>query len=285
MTVALSSCFSGSARPSVMAVVNVTPDSFSDGGRLFSKNEPSVDLVVETALQMIADGADIIDIGGESTRPGAQKVSLTQELERVIPVVYALRKHSDIPISVDTSRPEVILEAAKAGANLLNDVRALRVNGALEAFLKTDMSVCLMHMQGEPESMQDDPFYDDVVEDVLRFLLDRAAVCKAAGVSQNRILIDPGFGFGKTLAHNLLLLQQLGRFDESGYPVLVGLSRKSMLAALTGRQVEDRLAGSLALALEAVNRGASIVRVHDVKATVDALKVHQAVKMAGKRHE
>lgn len=268
-----------------MGILNLTPDSFSDGGQLFSGDRPSVSLALGKVRKMIEEGVDIIDVGGESTRPGASPVSLAEEQARVIPLLSAIRSESSIPVSVDTSRPEIIYQSAAAGASMINDVRALRVEGALQAAAETGLPVCLMHMQGEPGGMQDKPCYDDVVEDVRRFLLERVDACLAAGIDERAIVIDPGFGFGKTVQHNLALLAGLQAFVDTGFPVLVGLSRKSLLATLTGRNVESRLAGSLALALEALSRGASIVRVHDVGETVDTLKVHLAVSKGIKTHE
>jgi dihydropteroate synthase len=257
--------------PAVMGVVNVTPDSFSDGGEF-----ADTDAAVRHALQLIEEGAAIIDVGGESTRPGAAAVSIDAELGRVIPVLAQLRSRTDVVLSVDTSKPEVMRAAAAAGADLINDVRGLREAGALEAAAETGAAVCLMHMQGDPRTMQSHPRYDDVVTEVHDFLSDRAQACVAAGVARERIAIDPGFGFGKTLEHNLALLRGLPRLTSLSFPVLVGLSRKSMLQAITGRPVGSRLAGSLALATLAVANGASIVRAHDVSATVDALRVVSA---------
>ncbi len=259
--------------PRVMGVLNVTPDSFSDGGRWTGR-----DAAVRHAVEMVEAGADIIDIGGESTRPGAADVPLPEELDRVVPVIEALRAELDsaIVLSVDTSKPEVMRAAAAAGAGLLNDVYALRREGALEAAAGTGLPVCLMHMQGDPRTMQREPRYDDVVGEVESFLLERAEAAMAAGIAQEHILIDPGFGFGKTVDHNLELLRALPRLCAHDYPLLAGLSRKSMLQGLTGRAVDERLAGSLALALAAARGGAAIVRVHDVAETVDALRVMAA---------
>ncbi len=257
--------------PAVMGILNVTPDSFSDGGRYLQH-----DRAIEHARQMIVEGADIIDIGGESTRPGAEPVSLGEELDRTIPVIEALRRESDIPISIDTSSGGVMLEAAAAGANLINDVRALHREGALEAAASTGLPVCLMHMQGEPGNMQDDPRYDDLVGEVLIFFQERMEQCERAGISTERLLLDPGFGFGKTPAQNLELIHRLPEFAAVGRPVLVGLSRKSTIGMIvTG---EDRLYGSVAGAVVAVQQGAAIVRVHDVRPTVDALRVLRAIE-------
>lgn len=254
-----------------MGVLNVTPDSFSDGGRFLDAQA-----AVAHGLRMVEEGAAFVDVGGESSRPGAAPVPLAEELRRVMPVVEALAARA-VPVSVDTSRPEVIRRAAAAGAGLINDVRALREPGALEALASTDCAVCLMHMQGEPRTMQLAPHYDEVVTEVKAFLAERVQACRRAGVAEQRLLIDPGFGFGKTVAHNLELLRRLPELGELGVPVLVGLSRKSMLASLLGRAVEDRLAGSLALAVAAVLNGARIVRAHDVAATVDAIGVAAAL--------
>ena len=256
-----------------MGVLNVTPDSFSDGGRF-----AAVDAAVAHALRMIEEGATLIDIGGESTRPGADGVSLEEELRRVIPVIEGLAKQTAIPISIDTSKPEVMRAAVAAGAGMINDVYALRREGALQAAAELGVPVVLMHMQGEPRSMQEAPGYDDVVGDVHRFLAERIFAAEMAGIPKRRILVDPGFGFGKTTQHNLALLAQLQRFTELGVPVLAGLSRKKTIGALTGRDdPHARVHGSVAAHLVAVQRGASLVRVHDVAATVDALKVWQAV--------
>lgn len=261
-----------SARTLVMGILNVTPDSFSDGGRYLR-----VDRAVGHAMQMIADGADIIDIGGESTRPGSQPVSADEEIERVVAVIEALRRQTSIVISVDTSKPEVMRAAANAGASIINDVRALRLAGAIEAATELALPVCLMHMQGEPESMQVNPVYTDVVTEVLQFLLLRAEHCMAAGIERDQIIIDPGFGFGKTLQHNLSLLAGLHRFVATGFPVLVGLSRKSMVRSLADFPGSDLVAGSVTLALYAARQGAHIVRVHDVRQTVEALRIQSAL--------
>ncbi len=264
-------------RPVVMGILNITPDSFSDGGSYYKNHQLSLDLAVRRAEQMMAEGAQIIDIGGESTRPGAPPVTGQEELDRVVPVVEAVAGKLGALVSVDTSSPQVIRESARHGASLINDVRALQREGALAAAEATGLPVCLMHMQGEPDTMQASPEYGDVVGQVLGFLRARVDACQAAGIAQERILLDPGFGFGKTLAHNLALLQHLPEFAQLGLPLLVGMSRKSMVAQLLGRPVEQRLAGSLALAMLAAERGAAIIRVHDVAETVDVLKVLAAI--------
>ena len=259
-------------RARIMGIVNVTPDSFSDGGA-----HADTASAVAHALALAAEGADILDIGGESTRPGASPVPVELELARVIPVIEALARACPLPISVDTSNPDVMRAAVAAGAGMINDVRALRAEGALDAAAALGVPVCLMHMQGDPGSMQDAPDYDDVVAEVHSFLTQRIFACEMAGIPKKRLLVDPGFGFGKSLEHNLHLLRQLSRFAELGVPVLAGLSRKGMIGVLTGRDAAGREPGSVAAALIAVQNGAAIVRVHDVAATVDALKVWQAV--------
>ncbi len=260
------------ARPVVMGVLNVTPDSFSDGGHFFDLED-----AVARGIELVEEGAAIIDIGGESTRPGARPVAAEEELRRVIPVVERLRPVTRAIISIDTSKPEVIRAAGAAGADLINDVWALREPGALEAALASGCAVCLMHMQGEPRTMQHSPHYRNVVGEVRQFLAARVEACRAAGISSERIVLDPGFGFGKTLEHNLALLRHLGELTTDAMPVLAGLSRKSMIGALTGRPPEGRLQGSVAAALIAAMNGARILRVHDVAATVDALKILDAV--------
>jgi len=262
--------------PRVMGVLNVTPDSFSDGGFFLSP-----DAALRRAESIAAEGADIIDVGGESTRPGARPVDTDEEMRRVIPVVEAIARRLPLPISVDTSQPAIMRAAADAGAGMINDVRALRLPGALAAARAAGLPVCLMHMQGEPRDMQRDPHYTDVIAEVKAFLRQRLATCEAAGIDRARLLIDPGFGFGKGFAHNLRLLAGLRGLTELGAPILVGLSRKSTLGAITGRATGDRVAASLSAALLAVQRGAAIVRVHDVAATVDALKVLLAVADVG----
>lgn len=264
-------------RPLVMGVVNVTPDSFSDGG-CFDQPEAAV----AHALELLAQGADILDIGGESTRPGAQPVTAEQELARVIPVIQSLRAATDAPISIDTSKPAVMRAAVIAGADMINDVLALRSPGALETAAELAVPVCLMHMLGEPRTMQQDPRYERVVEDILDFFEGRIQACLDAGVAREHIVLDPGFGFGKTLDHNLSLLADFAEFNRLGYPVLAGLSRKSMLGSLTGRdRPEQRLAASIAGALLAAQNGAALLRVHDVAETVDALKIWLAVRDHG----
>lgn len=262
--------------PVVMGILNVTPDSFFDGGRYQER-----DVARRRAVEMVAEGAVIIDVGAESTRPGAATVSAQQELDRVLPVVEAIRAETDVIISVDTSTPVVMTETASRGVGLINDIRALQRPGALAAAAATGLPVCLMHMQGEPGSMQQAPQYDDVVAEVLTFLQARAAACRAAGIPDQRLLLDPGFGFGKSLAHNLALFRALDRFAALPWPLLVGVSRKSMLGAiLGGAPVDQRLFAGVAAAVMAVERGASIIRSHDVKATVDALRVVQALREA-----
>lgn len=261
--------------PVVMGVLNVTPDSFSDGGR-----HATVDAAVARAKEMAAEGARIIDVGGESTRPGAPPVSEAEELARVLPVIERLRREVDPVVSVDTMKPAVMRAACAAGAELINDVMALRAPGALEAARDTGAAVCLMHMQGEPRTMQQAPAYGDVVSEVREFLAQRAAACVAAGIARERLVLDPGLGFGKTLEHNLRLLAQLEELVALGLPVLVGASRKSMLGQLTGAPVDARLHAGLAAAALAVWHGARLIRSHDVRATMDALKVTAAVRAA-----
>lgn len=266
--------------PVVMGVLNVTPDSFSDGGRFASCQR-----AVARALEMAGEGAALLDIGGESTRPGAASVGVGEELARVIPVIESLAEHGGPPLSIDSSKPEVMLAAAAAGAEMINDVRALTAPGALEAAAASGCAVCLMHMQGEPGTMQAAPVYDDVVEDVYAFLAARIEACVGAGIDAGRLAVDPGFGFGKSLGHNLSLMRHLERFTALGVPILVGVSRKSMIGAVTGRPVEQRLPGGLALATLAVSAGARIIRSHDVAATVDAIRMTAAVLAAGDRRE
>jgi len=260
--------------PRVMGVLNVTPDSFSDGGRYLDPGH-----AVERAHAMVEEGAAIIDVGGESTRPGAQAVSAGDEIDRVLPVVKRLVKELKVPVSVDTGKAAVINAVTDAGASLVNDVYALRLPGALEAAAAADCAICLMHMQGEPRTMQTSPHYENVVEEVCEFLESRADACVDAGIPPDRILLDPGFGFGKSLEHNLLLLRHLPELLDLGYPVMAGLSRKSSIGRLTGvKNPEERLAGSLAAASLAVWLGASVVRAHDVAATVQALAVIHAAR-------
>jgi len=263
------------AEPVVMGILNVTPDSFSDGGR-----HADIDAAVQWALQMAAEGAAIIDVGGESTRPGAAPVDLEDELARVVPVIERLARRAGVPISVDTTKPEVMRAAVAAGACLINDVRALRAPGAIAAAAEAGAGVCLMHMRGEPRTMQVDPHYRSVVEEVRDDLRGRIAACEAAGIPRERICVDPGIGFGKRPEHNLALLAALDRLADPGIPVLVGVSRKSLLGIITGRPTGERLAGSVALAALSVMRGAAIIRAHDVAATVDAVKVASALRRA-----
>lgn len=264
------------SRCHVMGVLNVTPDSFSDGGRFTQLNA-----ALSRARQMAADGAAFIDVGGESTRPGATSISVQEELDRVCPVVEALSGEMDVIVSVDTSTPEVMLQAAGLGAGLVNDVRALQKEGALEAAVQTALPVCLMHIQGEPETMQERPEYRNVLREVGEFLAGRVRAATAAGIAGQNILLDPGFGFGKTLDHNLQLLASLEQLQAMGHPLLVGMSRKSMLGQITGREVDQRLPASLAAATISALKGASIIRAHDVRETVDAVRVVAALKEAG----
>lgn len=263
----------GEARTWVMAILNITPDSFSDGGALCANSGPLLDRVIDRAAHCVAAGADLLDIGGESTRPGATRVPEDAELERVVPVMEALARRFEVPLSVDTSSPGVMRAAAAAGAGMINDVRALRRTGALTAAAELGLPVCLMHMRGEPETMQRDPCYADVVAEVRAFLAQRIAACVAAGIARERLLVDPGFGFGKTLTHNLHLLAALEEIGPADIPVLVGLSRKRMIGELTGKGPAERVHGSVAAALLAAQSGAAMVRVHDVAATCDALRV------------
>lgn len=268
------------SRPAVMGIVNATPDSFSDGGQLYSDGRLDQSKTLQAIESMLDDGADIIDIGGESTRPGAKAVSVDQELERVIPVVEAVTSRFDTIVSVDTSTAEVINQAAAAGASLINDVRALRREGALQAAANSGLPVCLMHMQNQPDSMQDNPKYLDVVAEVVDFLQHRRQTCLSAGIYSDQILLDPGFGFGKTLEHNLALFNGLGQLAAQGHPVLVGVSRKSMIGQILSSEVDNRMVGSVTMALLAAQQvtaaqGSLILRVHDVKETVQALNVWQ----------
>ncbi len=260
-------------RPRVVGVINLTPDSFSGDGLA-----GNVEAAVAQGMRMAEEGADMLDVGGESTRPGADEISMDEELQRVLPVIEQLVARTSLPIAIDTSRPEVMRAAVAAGAGMVNDVYALRRDGAIDAVAELGVPVCLMHMQGEPRSMQDDPHYDDVVGDVHRFLTDRLFACELAGIDRRKVMVDVGFGFGKTLEHNLALLAALDRFSNLGSGVYAGLSRKAMIGKLTGRaQPADRAVGSVAAALIAVQRGARMVRVHDVAMTVDALAVWNAV--------
>ncbi len=262
-------------RPRIMAIVNVTPDSFSDGGR-----HDTAAQAVAHALRLVEQGADMLDIGGESTRPGAEPVPLQEELDRVIPVIEALVQRVEVPISIDTFKPEVMRAAVAAGAGFINDVHALRREGALEAAAALGVPVCLMHMPGDPQTMQQDVRYDDVLAEVHRFLAERLFACEMAGIAKKNLVVDPGFGFGKHLEHNLALLANLDRFRTLGVPVLAGMSRKSMIGQITGRDVGGRVAGSAAAALLAAQNGAAIIRVHDVAETRDALAVLAAVQGA-----
>jgi len=259
--------------PKVMGILNVTPDSFSDGGRY-----TAVENALRHAERMVAAGAAVIDIGGESTRPGAAAVSEAEELDRVVPVIEAIARELDVVISMDTSTPAVMREGALAGAGLINDVRSLRRPGALEAAAATDLAICLMHMRGEPSTMQQAPVYADVAGEVGAFLAEQIARCEAAGISRERLVLDPGYGFAKTLEHNLELFRRQTELLVFGLPLLVGVSRKSMIGAVTGRPVEGRLAGGLALAALALAKGAQILRVHDVAETVDVVKMITAVE-------
>ncbi len=258
-------------RARVVGIVNVTPDSFSGDGL------PSPDAAIARGLRLVKEGADALDVGGESTRPGADEVSVEEELRRVIPVIERLARECAVPVFVDTSKPEVMCAAVAAGAGAINDVYALRRDGAMDAAAELKVPVVLMHMQGEPRTMQDAPDYDDVVAEVHRYLAERIFACEMSGISKKKIIVDPGFGFGKSLGHNLMLLRQLARFADLGVPVLAGLSRKGMIGTLTGRVQGERVHGSVAAALIAAQNGAKLIRVHDVAATVDALKVWNGV--------
>ncbi len=259
-------------RPRIAGIINVTPDSFSDGGLHVDSAA-----AITHGLKLVEEGADVLDIGGESTRPNAEPVSAQDEIARIVPVIEALAKQTSVPISVDTSKPDVMRAAVAAGAGIINDVYALRLDGALDAAAELKVPVCLMHMLGEPRTMQDDPHYDDVVSDVRRFLAERMFACEMSGIDKKKIVVDPGFGFGKTLEHNLALLRALDQFAALGVPLMVGLSRKAMIGTLTGRSVDQRAVGSAAAAMIAVQKGAMIVRVHDVAETRDALAVWKAV--------
>ncbi len=262
------------AEPVIMGIVNVTPDSFSDGGQFLNTIA-----ALSHAMQLLDDGATILDIGGESTRPGAPDVSLEDELKRVIPIIKAIREQSDCVISIDTSKAEVMRQAIEAGADIVNDVRALQEPGAIDVVAQfPEVAVCLMHMQGQPRSMQHAPHYNDLAGEINDFFSQRIAACEAAGIKQSQLILDPGFGFGKTLKHNYQILAQFNDYAKLGLPLLAGLSRKSMIGKLLNRDTDDRLAGSLAGALIAAQNGAHIIRVHDVKETADVLGVYQACK-------
>lgn len=267
--------------PVIMGVINTTPDSFSDGGTLYRSSRLDIERAMVRAREMVAAGAAVLDIGGESTRPGAQPVSPAEEMDRVVPLVARIAAELEVVISVDTSTPALMREAASAGAGLLNDVRALTRDGALEAAAATGLPICLMHMQGEPTTMQAEPQYVDVVTEVREFLLGRVAACERLGIVRERLLLDPGFGFGKSVTHNLQLLHGLSQLSAMGFPVLVGFSRKSLIGKLLGRDVAQRLPASLALAVLAVERGAAIIRTHDVAATADAVAMCKAVQEFG----
>jgi dihydropteroate synthase len=270
--------------PIVMGVLNVTPDSFSDGGNLFSDNGISIDhdAAMRQVEIMQKAGAMIIDVGGESTRPGAEGVPESEEIDRVVPIIEKISDRSDVAISVDTNKPDVMRAAVEAGASMINDVYALRQEGAMEAALELDVAICLMHMQGAPSMMQDQPNYQDISGDILEFMSRRLAACRSSGISADRIVIDPGFGFGKTHKHNVQLLAKLEQFQKLEVPLLIGLSRKSTLGYLTGKDVENRLSSGIAAAVIAVQRGANIVRTHDVESTVDALKIVHAIMQVEK---
>lgn len=259
--------------PEVMGIVNVTPDSFSDGGYYNSVNK-----ALDHVARIVDEGAGSIDIGGESTRPGSESVALQEELDRVIPLVQAVKQRFDVRVSVDTTKPQVMAESIRSGADFINDVKALQEAGALDVLAQSDAQVCLMHMQGEPRSMQHQPHYNNVVADIKTFFQERLMACDNAGIERNRLWLDPGFGFGKSLQHNYQLLNQLQSFHDLGLPLLVGMSRKSMIGQVTTRAVNDRLAGSIAAATIAALKGARIIRVHDVKETVDAMKVVAATR-------
>ena len=261
------------SRPLVMGILNATPDSFSDGGKF-----QNLDLALSRAEQMISEGVDIIDIGGESTRPGSQALPLEEELRRILPLIYAVRDCGK-PLSIDTYKPEVMRQALEAGADMINDINAFRIEGALRTVRESNCGICIMHMQREPQTMQHEPHYDDVSREVSSFLRDRVSAAESEGIVLSRICVDPGFGFGKNLEHNIALLRDIGRIErDTGVPVLAGMSRKSMIGAMTGKPVDQRLAGSIAAALAAVARGARIVRVHDVSETLDAIRVWHAVE-------
>ena len=264
-------------RVQVMGILNATPDSFSDGGKHFRRHQLSVESALARAAVMLKEGASIIDIGGESTRPGAVKVTLQEELDRVLPVVEAIAKELDVVISVDTSQPELISEAANLGAGMINDVRALCLPGALQAAAESQLPICLMHMKGTPQDMQNAPVYHNIIDEVIAFFDTRIKACAGVGISAERLILDPGFGFAKTLEHNLFLLNRLEQLDSLGYPLLTGTSRKSMIAGVLDREVDQRLSGSLATVAIAVMKGAKIIRVHDVSESVDVVRMTEAV--------
>ena len=263
--------------PRIMGVLNMTPDSFSDGGSHFHQSKPSVELALAHVERMIHEGAELIDIGGESTRPGAKIISVQEEIDRVAPVIDAVAQRFDVVISVDTSTPQLMREAAKLGVGMINDVRALQKEDALKTLFDIELPVCIMHMLGEPQTMQQQPQYENITLDIVSFFKQRILVCAEAGISYKKIILDPGFGFGKTLEHNVQLMRSLDTFKALNCPLLVGVSRKSMIQGITGRPIEQRLAGGLALAVIAAIKGANILRVHDVKETADALKVYEAI--------
>ncbi len=264
-----------------MGVMNITPDSFSDGGHLYSNSGPDLAKAIDRASGFVSAGASWLDVGGESTRPGAARVELQEELSRVLPVIEAIAERFETGISVDTSQPQVIRQAAAAGASMVNDTRALQAEGALQAAVENDMAACFMHMQGAPHSMQDAPAYGNVTEEVREFLVARLDAAQAAGMHRDSICIDPGFGFGKTLEHNLQLLKQLPELVALGYPVLVGFSRKSMIGQMTGRTVDQRDASTQVLNTLALQRGASIFRVHDVSPATDMIRIWEAIQNHG----
>ncbi len=264
-------------QPQVMGVVNVTPDSFSDGGTLYADHGLSIAAAVDRAAKMVAEGAAILDVGGESTRPGADTVLVEEELSRVVPVIEALRARFEVVVSIDTSTPQVISAAAAAGAGLINDVRALQRQGALQAAADSGLPVCLMHIQGEPKTMQQEPHYDDLMGEIGDYFEARIAACNAVGIAKEKLILDPGFGFGKTLRHNLQLLNNISQLKKFNLPLLVGMSRKSMIGHTLNKPVDQRVFGGLAAAVMAYERGATIVRTHDVGATIDALQMASAV--------
>ncbi len=267
-------------RTAIVGILNVTPDSFSDGGKFLDRER-----AVEHAVRMVEEGAAMIDIGGESTRPGSQAVSVNEELDRVLPVIEAISREVSVPLSVDTSKPAVMRAAVTAGAGFINDVYALRMPGALQAVAELNVPVCLMHMQGEPRSMQQNPVYNNVIGEVRAFLSERIAACEAAGIARERIVIDPGFGFGKSLAHNFALLREMREFTTLSVPVLAGLSRKSMIGKALGLEVKDRVHASVALSLIAAQNGARLLRVHDVRPTVQVIHMWEAVQTESSERE